>query len=124
MFKIIETKDPKVCKAYKCKNLRAGKTDRFCHKHRHRYTKEIDPVRYTYRLRKSRAKERGHSFTITLEEFRRWCAENDYMDKKGKKAGSASIDRIDPSIGYTYNNMQVLSLADNSAKQHKDACPF
>jgi len=124
MFKIIKNKDRKLCKAYKCKNPRAGKTDRFCSKHRHRFRKENDIVAYTYNLRKSRAKQRGHSFTITLEEFRKWCAENDYIDKKGKKAGSASIDRKDDSIGYTYDNMQILSLSDNSAKQHKDACPF
>lgn len=123
MFKIVENKDPRLCKAYRCKNLR-NKHDRFCSKHRHRYQKENDPVAYTYNARKARAKERGHNFTITLDEFRKWCSETGYMDAKGKKAGSASIDRIDPSLGYTYDNMQILSLADNSAKQHKDACPF
>lgn len=122
MFKIIQTKDPKLCQAYRCKNLRSKK-DRFCPRHRSRYYKETNPVGYTFNLRKQRAKERGHAWELTLEEFREFCIRTGYLDKKGKTATSASIDRIDPSRGYALDNIRLLSLSDNSKKQHNE-CPF
>lgn len=33
----------------------------------------------------------------------------------------ASIDRKDPSKGYVLSNMQVITVQDNSRKQHIDA---
>jgi hypothetical protein len=124
MFKIIENKDPKLCKAYRCENPRSKK-DRFCPKHRSRYYKETNPVAYTYNLRKQRAKERGHEWNLSLEEFREFCEETGYIEKTGKKAGSASLDRIKAHIGYEKGNLQILPLADNTAKHHKEKnCPF
>lgn len=119
MFKITKNRIKGICCAFRCKNKTKG-SDRFCSKHRHRFSKQKDIVSYTYYLRQSRAKERGHSWDISLKDFRKWCKENNYIKNKGKKAGSASIDRIDPNKGYTYENMQVLSLSDNSVKMHED----
>lgn len=123
MFKIAKNKDSSLCQAYRCGNKHTPK-DRFCAKHRHRYNKEMNPINYVFHLRKSRAKERGHEWDLTLEEFREFCKQTGYMEGKGKKAGSMSIDRIDNTKGYSLDNIQILSLSENSAKQHTDNCPF
>lgn len=119
MFKIIENKDKKLCCAYRCANKRAEK-DRFCPKHRKRYKKEHNPVSYYYDLLKCNAKRRGKKFTLTLPEFKYFCDQTDYLKLKGKKASSASIDRIDPARGYEAGNIQILSLAENTRKMHED----
>ena len=77
------------------------------------------------------AKRRGKDFRLTLAEFELFCEQTNYLVLKGKTAKSASIDRIDHTRGYFIDNIQVLSLSDNSKKQHTDKsvnqdddCPF
>lgn len=130
MFKIIDNKNKKLCCAYRCGNERAKK-DRFCHKHRKRYLKETKPASYFYNLLKGNAKRRGKDFGLTLAEFELFCEQTNYLVLKGKTAKSASIDRIDHTRGYYLDNIQMLSLSDNSKKQHTDKninpdddCPF
>jgi hypothetical protein len=132
MFKIIENKHPKICCAYRCKNNKVN-TDRFCSKHRKRWQKETNPESYFFNLLKSNAKRRQKDFQLTLEEFKQFCLETNYLELKGKTAKSASIDRIRSHEGYHINNIQVLSLSNNSKKMHDDKknnqpdeedCPF
>jgi len=131
MFVIIPTKKHKgLCVAYRCKAKHTPR-DRFCSKHRHRYRKEADPVKYTYQTLKSNARRRGKVFTITLEYFRKFCEDTGYLQNKGRYAKAASIDRKDHTKGYEPGNLQILSLADNSAKRWQDEdptaanyCPF
>ena len=129
MFKIIDNKNKKLCCAYRCGNERAKK-DRFCHKHRKRFQKENNPIAYCFNLLKCNAKRRGKDFSLTLEQFTQFCAETNYIELKGKTGKSASIDRIDHLKGYHIDNIQILSLSDNSKKQHTDKnnqdedCPF
>lgn len=119
MFKIIETKKAGKCKAYRCPDD-STKKDRFCAKHSKRFQKEKNEASYVYHLLKSNAGRRDKEFSLTLDEFKLFCKETNYLNLRGKKAGSASIDRINPLKGYTYDNIQIMSLADNSAKMHRD----
>lgn len=126
MFKIIPSKKKKgLCTAYRCGNAHTPK-DRFCSKHRHRFNKEKDPVKYTFNRKKSNSRRRGIPWNLSLPEFRQFCEETGYMDKKGRTAFAASIDRIDPTRGYEIGNLQLLSLSDNTKKMHEDnkECPF
>lgn len=127
MFKIIPSKKEKgLCVAYGCKSTHTQK-DRFCSKHRHRQQKWKDPVKYCFNRKKNNARTRGVQWNLSLEEFREFCEEHKYLEKTGRTASSASIDRIDPSIGYTKENLQILSLSDNTKKMHIDNqqdCPF
>lgn len=126
MFAIIPTKKIKgLCTAYRCKNKHTKK-DRFCAKHRHRYNKKKHPVKYAYQSLKGNARRRGKPFELTLKEFRQFCTQTDYINKKGRLAGAASIDRIDPRKGYSSDNIQILSLSENAKKYHtdKEDCPF
>lgn len=91
-----------------------------CFKCRHKKYKAKYPERYFYYLLKSNAKRRGHNFELTLKEFQKFCQETDYLNKKGKNKNSASIDRINPNKGYSYNNIQILSLSENTKKKYSD----
>ena len=117
---IVDSKRKKgLCVACRC-TRKSSKKDRFCHKHRKRYQKENNPVVYTFGFLKQNAKRRGKPFDLTIDQFRRFCKETNYIELKGKLAKSASIDRIDSTKGYSIDNIQILSLAENASKSNKD----
>lgn len=93
------------------------KKGRICHKCRHRKHKLKDPISYAYNALRQNAKRRGHSFGITLEYFRGFCKETDYINKKGRHKTSLSIDRINPNLGYIEGNLRVLTLSDNASRK-------
>jgi hypothetical protein len=95
-----------------------------CHKCRSRLYKEKHPERYSYNILKINARRRNKSFDLTFEQFSEFCSETGYMKFKGKDAGSMSIDRIDAKKGYSKDNLQVLSISDNSTKRHEVDYPF
>lgn len=81
---------------------------------------------YTYNILHQNAKRRGKEFKLTLEEFKTFCDETNYIELKGETKKSDSIDRIDPRKGYEIGNIQVLSLQANSSKGRNlpDDVPF
>lgn len=88
------------------------------------YQKEKNPINYAYNVLKNNALRRKKPFELTLAEFKDFCQETGYMDKKGRTASSASIDRKDPSEGYTRDNIQLLSVSENSIKGNEERAPF
>jgi hypothetical protein len=46
------------------------------------------------------------------------------MEKKGKNADSLSIDRINVNKGYSVDNIQILSLSNNTKKRNECEYPF
>lgn len=68
---------------------------------------------------KQNAKRRGKYFDLTLEEFKKFCIKHDYLAAKGRKSFSMTIDREDTTKGYTANNIQPLSNANNVKKHHR-----
>jgi len=68
---------------------------------------------------KSNAKRRGKVFELTFQEFEQFCYETDYLQGRGKKKTSYSIDRIDNSKGYTLDNIRVMTLSGNAKKGNK-----
>jgi len=119
MFRIVTHRKEAVCVAHGCRNNHTSK-DRFCGKHRHRYNKCNDIEKYTLQVLKSNSNKRGVEFGLTLRQFRIFCRTTNYIELKGEKAGSASIDRINPKVGYYYYNIHILSLSHNSMKMHRD----
>lgn len=110
------------CGVPHCRNTRL-KSRNVCSKHKHQRRKLNDPIGYIYDIRKQRAKERGHKWDITIDQFRKFCKQTGYHENCGKTASSMSIDRIDNSKGYSIDNIQILTLSENSSKRDKDV-PF
>lgn len=109
------------CNAYCKRQARPGRWDCYnCHKKNFRIR---HPLRYTYNTLKNNAKRRGKDFTLTFDQFAAFANKINYMNKKGTKAKSMSIDRIDEGRGYHFDNIQGLSIRENiyKYKMHRAA---
>jgi len=109
------------CCAYGCKNPPAPRKGGLCHKHYHRQMKERDPVAQRYMQFRSKSKYRGIENSVTLEEFRKFCVDNDYIVKKGNRGKRCTIDRRCNIHGYHIWNMQILTLRRNASKGNRFA---
>lgn len=89
-----------------------------CAKHHTRQWKEKNPLRYSYNKLKYRAKERGHSFSLTFEEYKEFAVKSGYGNGKGKIASSLSINRIREHEGYHKDNIEVRTLSENSRMRY------
>lgn len=92
--------------------------DLICSKCKSRRFKERNPFRYFYNKLKHRAGERGHSFTLTFEEYCHFAKTSGYMEHKGKTAASLSIDREDESKGYSADNIRAVTLSFNTRRRY------
>jgi hypothetical protein len=80
--------------------------------------KEKNPTGYAFKNLKSRAKQRGHEFSLTQSEFRHFCDATDILDSRGKFKGCLSIDRRCPLRGYHAWNIRPLETVMNSRMKH------
>jgi hypothetical protein len=78
-----------------------------------------NPVSNAYRNLKSHAKQRKIPFHLTRIQFEEFCLMTGYvLENRGKTKTSFSIDRIQSHIGYTPENIQVLTLSENTRKEN------
>lgn len=115
MFKIAKRKRSGLCCAFRCLNKSSLK-DRFCSKHRHRYNKHNNYAKYTFNLLKSNARSRNKAFSLTFKQFLKFCADTDYLERKGRRPTSLTIERMDPLKGYEEGNIRALDHLSNSTK--------
>ncbi|AUR91935.1 hypothetical protein NVP1167O_39 [Vibrio phage 1.167.O._10N.261.51.F2] len=74
-----------------------------------------------YLAQKGRSKIRGHDMpSYSLQEFSDWCNSNgideimnEWRDSGYKKNMSPSVDRLDNGIGYTFENIQLVTWSIN-----------
>lgn len=92
----------------------------FCRRCRDRRYAISNPTSYAWDKLKHSAKRRNVPFSLTIDEFRAFCAETGYIEKKGKTSECLTIDRVDASKGYAYNNIQTLTQTENGRKSHVD----
>lgn len=77
------------------------------------------PVKAAYAALRDNSKRRGIEFSITLQQFIRFCVKTQLLTNRGTKAESYSIDRKDETKGYSYDNIQMLTISENSKKEIK-----
>lgn len=105
------------CETSNCRNKIL--TARKCSSCRCAASRAKDPEKYSYYNLKNNAKGRGINFELTLEQFRQFCVETDYIIGKGIKKHSYTIDRIENDKGYTIDNIRILSNSANASKGTK-----
>lgn len=93
-----------------------GKEEHYCTKCRRRRHKKANPLRYHYDLFRQNAKTHGKDFDLTFKEYCDFALEHKLLDNKGRKKTSLTVDRINSAIGYTADNIQILTLQENSRK--------
>lgn len=74
------------------------------------------PVKAAYSDLRNRAKRRGIQFSLTFGQFAELCAASGYIEGKGSTRHALQIDRIDPKLGYTWDNCQVITCSENASK--------
>lgn len=77
---------------------------------RSRKRRAADQIKYQWQNLKDRAKQRPKEFKITLEYFRMWCKDVNFV------IGEDSVDRKDNNIGYIEGNLNKIPLLDNIRK--------
>lgn len=104
----------KVC--IDCQSKFAAPGRNICYSCKQARYKRANPVKYAYRKLRANASRRGKRFELTLDEFREFCQKTKYLVGKGRSKESYHIDRINPSRGYTKDNIQVLTNSENIKK--------
>lgn len=94
-------------KEYQCSSCR---TNKYRAKH---------PLFYAYKTLKYNAKRRKKEFSLTFKQFENFAKKNKYMNKKGTRAKSFTIDRIDETKGYHFDNIQCITLRENIHKYQR-----
>lgn len=108
-----------LCTVANC-SKKTPKKYRMCYKHKREKQKLENPLSYWYDVLRQNARSRGIDFNLPKSDFKIFCDRTNYLEKKGKNAGGYSIDRIKSHIGYQLDNLQVLTLSQNSRKRWID----
>jgi len=108
--------DSGLCKIRYCRKSHLKKQV-FCSKHKHERFKEVNPIAYHYNFTKSNAKRRKRPFTLTMEYFKQWCIDNNYIELKGRYKDSMTIDCDKEELGYADGNIQIMSNSSNLKKR-------
>lgn len=99
-----------------CKSKQAAKGRKICLNCKNIRYRNKYPIKAAYYSLKGHAKSRGKVFELTYEQFKHFCVETDYINKKGRTKNGYHVDRIDESKGYTIDNMQLLTNSENIRK--------
>ena len=76
-----------------------------------------NPELASFRHLEESAKRRGIQFLLTLQEFTTWGHAHNYFRSKGRRHHESSVDRIRQDGPYSLDNIQVLTISENSAKE-------
>lgn len=106
------------CATKLCRGLTtSGCHSPYCGKCRTRRWKAAYPAHEKFNNLRKRAKQRGHTFTMTREKYvELW--DNWLKHNHGRAAWAFTIDRIKSSKGYSDDNVQVLTRSENSRKEY------
>lgn len=99
-------------------DARAGRS--LCWKCEARKYRASRALNWTYKQLKSRAKRRGIDFTLTLDQWKEFCDNTEYLKLRGSGSEDMTVDRIMPEFGYSAGNIQMLTRRENSIKQIQD----
>lgn len=109
-----------ICSNKRCRNKAHGR--KYCSTCRSRQCRERDPIRYAFNNVKARADRDGIAFSLTLDQFKKFCYKTKYHLKKGRTIDGYNVDRIKEGRewenGYHEWNIQCLKKPDNVRKYY------
>jgi hypothetical protein len=80
------------------------------------YWRKNNIEKSTYLNLKNNAKRRGKDFDLDFKDFCKFANKFSYFAGKGIKKESLHIDRINEKLGYTIENIQILTNSENAVK--------
>lgn len=88
-----------------------------CNKCKRRRWRYNNPIKYIHSELCRSAKRRGIYFDIHPGEFIEFCLSNNLYERSSKfSKDTLTVDRIDPELGYTMSNIQVITQSENSKR--------
>lgn len=115
---------PSKCATKFCRG-RTTQTGRspYCSRCRSRRWKDNNPLAYSFKNLRVRARQRGKEFTLTFDQYLHFAESTDYSKLKGKTKYSLSIHRIDNDRGYHADNISAITLSMNSRLAYVEMNP-
>jgi hypothetical protein len=110
---------PGRCCVRLCRN-EAEKHRRFCRRCRQRRFMEDNPVSYTFSQLKKSARRRGIPFLLSMADWESFCEATGYHYLRGRTADELSIDRKRDGDPYSIDNIQILTVSENTAKGNRE----
>lgn len=105
------------CRSEYCLNdISSNGKSPYCGKCRSRIFRSKHRVKSLYAINKHNAKRRGLTWEFTLDEWIIFCAETNYHKLVGLGPEDMTLDRIDNSLGYTYENTRMVTRSENGRK--------
>ena len=114
-FEFVKVVRGDFCAVKFCRNERMSDR-KLCSKHNMQLWRARNPTRNAYNNVRGKAKQRKVEFTLTFEEFCSIDEATGYVSAKGQDMDSLTLDRIDPNQGYSFENIRVITLSENSRK--------
>ncbi len=112
---LIVKKAKKTCQTDGC-HKKAAPDRRHCYSCKQTRYAELHPIRIAFNITKQNAKRRHKDFELTYTQFELFCMQHGYHINKGRSKESLTIDRIDNSLGYSIDNIQIMTFSANSSK--------
>ncbi len=124
-FKICKHFIPGKCMAKRCtkkpRDLKTRpKSHQLCGRHAKQLWRLQNPLHAAFDNLRSSARKRKIPFNLTLEQFREFTNNTDYVEGKGRRPNALQIDRINPNLGYSPENIQILTTSANVSKGNKE----
>ncbi len=114
-FNLSKSRGGELCAVKFCRNPR--RKDRYlCHKCNMRLWRARNPMRDAFNNLRHSAVRRKIPFGLTLSDFEAICVSTGYLQKKGNYGDCLHIDRIKNHLGYTPDNIRVITCTENIAK--------
>ena len=114
----VGSKKDKRCETKWCRNQKPlrpnGYLLKHCWKCQSRKLKKSQPETYVLNMIRHSARKRKIACTLTVDEFKWFCLRTGYLEKRGSKPSSLTVDRIDHRLGYHIENLKVSTHAVNS----------
>ncbi len=99
-------------------------THSICTTCRCRLYRANNPAKEAYRQIKDRALRRNQVFNLSFDEFLRVIEGTDYLNRRGRSLNDLHLDREKVHLGYTPENIKVITAAENLRKQREVDYPF
>lgn len=111
-----------LCAVYRCRRPRADRRV-VCNTCKCRLFRLKRPDYYAWVCLEASARKRGIGFEITFEQFQEFCVRTDYLQTKGKHPDSSSINRKKHWLPYTIDNIEIMSIHDNTSRRFDPPAP-
>lgn len=110
------------CKECKAREARSGRY--YCPTCANRRWRAAHPVEHMYYMIRASALRCEIPITIKRWQWVLWCRWHGLTHRGGLKGDSWTIDRVDASRGYSLDNIQLMTMRENSRKARTEDLPF